>query len=877
MNLFDWYFRQIVNQSEMDQAFVWGEEADWDLVKDLMMRPDAGGNEYGGILDGGAVTEQAVPDLTVQVSAISAFGKSGERIKDETPSVNVDVSQDEYGTSTAVTVGGESRIISVFARFKRNPTTPAVDGNGLTVYTRQLESMEYFVRMGTSAVTPTPPPLLSDALLLKDITRANGQMTIQNTDMDDSRREDWIRFSGAAILSDFIHGTAKSAFLEVFQILDLLSSGGATFSFTDDWWNSQAVQGSAPPITSVGEALNAIVYDLSLAASPEGAQYIGKAATTGTPGGYCDYAANSVAGFIGNLCTTLANHISGGAPQHSAVSIGTGIYDNFRFIYVTDANPLSGSGDITNASGGEGIIIYNYDPNANVVLIQVTVDIAWNTFGNGVDDANPFVSAECYINGTAQMIDDIADGSNLQTVLEEIVVQIARRPDIDDDHVITGDRNFQGQFYTERNMSGHNVAFGYGDPDGAIAQMGQGNWNPGSNAWPLGGHNNTTVANLSNLVDICRAWDFVKNRHAVLVVGDETRVGMCTYNVQTSHYITDSYMFMTNVAGTKLEVVDSNYEAWAICSNGRQIFVLVGDGPTPGPPTVGASIYCYDAAYWEDGGNMRCLWATSVGTIAGLTTRKTDCRIIANTSYVWALLSGENCATQTPLVRMNTTDGLGVLRGKGEGSLLGGTPYPSGGLCMTGAQNIFYTCHNGTLPELVPATAAVGSTGFGIMTPTNVEPIRDICVVGQIIVMPNPRHTALDEIHIDTWDWVLDAQNVQDFRLPLVDHAYYGSQCSFDGTRFWITFVDLNQVAMTGEMRCVASIHAGQFIRYSDSNEPTYWPRFMINKPRTTDFTKDVNPGDLMGRCVAWGPGLFYLLQEASDNEVNFMPLAGLY
>ena len=302
MNLFDWYFRQIVNQSEMDQAFDWAEEAQWDLAKDLMSQPVLGGAFYGGIQDGGTVTEQAVPDLTVQITDIVAYGKSGEPIKDETPSVNVDVSQDEYGTSTVVTVGGESRIISIFARYKRDLTTPAVDGNGLTVYTKRLDSMEYFVRMGTSAVGPSAPPLLSDALLVMDIARANGQMTIQNTDMSDSRREDWIRFSGATILSDFIHGTSKSAFYEVFQILDILAAGGATFSFTADWWDSQAVQGSAPPIIFVGEALNAIVYDLSLAASPEGAQYVGKAATTGTPGGYCDYAANSIAGFIQNLC-----------------------------------------------------------------------------------------------------------------------------------------------------------------------------------------------------------------------------------------------------------------------------------------------------------------------------------------------------------------------------------------------------------------------------------------------------------------------------------------------------------------------------------------------------------------------------------------------
>jgi len=321
MDKYNWYFKQVVSQGEMDQAFDWSEEADLLVVQDLMSDPGSvGGPFYGGIVDGGDVSEQTVPDLTVAISAMRAWGKNGERIHNDAPTTNVDVSVDEYGTSSSVSTPGESRIISVFARFKVDLQDPAVDGNGLTVYTKQMETMEYFVRMGSPNVSPSAPALLNDAILLVDITRAQGQSTIQNGDMDFSRREDWCRFTGTTITS-FVHGTPKEAIRALFGYVDTGFSGGSPFSFSEDWYNavSVGVSGGAAP-TTVAEALNAVVEDL--AATGYGGALVGTAAISGTPGGYGDFPANSITGMLANISNAIAGHINGGAPMHpsSAVS-----------------------------------------------------------------------------------------------------------------------------------------------------------------------------------------------------------------------------------------------------------------------------------------------------------------------------------------------------------------------------------------------------------------------------------------------------------------------------------------------------------------------------------------------------------------------------
>lgn len=298
MNKRDWYFKQIVSQSDLDEAFDWVEDADRDIMADLMSEPVSGSVDYGGIMDGGVVQEQAVPDLTVQIDAIIAWGKAGERLKDTTPVTNVDLSQDEYGTSTVVPTPGQERVISVFVRFKGTLQNPEVDGNGLTVYTRRIEAIEYFVRQGApSAPTATPPPLLSDALLLADITRANGQTTIQTSNISLTRREDWIRDIGTT-LGSFVKGTAKEAIKALFGFVDTASSGGGAFSFGEDWYGSVApgVVSGAP--ATIAEALDAIVEDL--AATTGGSDLIGSPLIAGSPA----LAAGSV---LDQLTTLLAN------------------------------------------------------------------------------------------------------------------------------------------------------------------------------------------------------------------------------------------------------------------------------------------------------------------------------------------------------------------------------------------------------------------------------------------------------------------------------------------------------------------------------------------------------------------------------------------
>jgi hypothetical protein len=255
MNKRDYYFKQRVSQGDLDQSWDWAEDADHAMMED---------NTFTGIVSGMAVSESGPPDLNVHVSGpATAYDKDGQRIYIADVDTVVDCSVDEFGVSTAVTTPGESRIVSVFARFKRNPTDPEVDGNSLTVYTKQWESAEYFVRMGSpSAGTPTPPALLSDALLVIDLDRAYGQTSYQSSlNFNYDRREDWYRELGTVLtnIGTQTWGTAKAAITDLYQRVDVLSGAtGIPFTPTANWHT-----GSPLVSTNVGAAINEIVSSLA--------------------------------------------------------------------------------------------------------------------------------------------------------------------------------------------------------------------------------------------------------------------------------------------------------------------------------------------------------------------------------------------------------------------------------------------------------------------------------------------------------------------------------------------------------------------------------------------------------------------------------------
>lgn len=269
MDLYDFYYRQIVTQSEMDWVFAAAEQADHNISVDDLMT---------GIVDGLDVSENgAGADLSVDITSGVAYTSDGARVAESEALTNLDCSVDEYGVSTDVATPGNERWLTVFARFTRLLQEPKIDGSGLQVYTKQLEDCELIVHQGAEAVigVATRPALIDGAVLLADINLVYGQTTIQTaTHIFENRRQDWMRLTGTT-LADFIHGNAHDAIEALWNILDGWAGIGSPFSFTSTWYGSLAVAGPSAPIESVAEALNAIVYDLALSSATPGAIRVG--------------------------------------------------------------------------------------------------------------------------------------------------------------------------------------------------------------------------------------------------------------------------------------------------------------------------------------------------------------------------------------------------------------------------------------------------------------------------------------------------------------------------------------------------------------------------------------------------------------------------
>lgn len=176
----DFFFRQRVKQEELDQVFDDAEAADQAIVVDT---------DYFGVLIGLDVSEHSPNNLTVDVTGGTARTRTGQRVY-VPASQQVNCAVDFQNVNTAVGGVGNSRIISVFIKFTRNNQFPRTDGNGITVFYDRLESFRFFVKQGAEALSPTPPSLELDGVLLCDITLTHGQTTITNGDISIARRED---------------------------------------------------------------------------------------------------------------------------------------------------------------------------------------------------------------------------------------------------------------------------------------------------------------------------------------------------------------------------------------------------------------------------------------------------------------------------------------------------------------------------------------------------------------------------------------------------------------------------------------------------------------------------------------------------------------
>lgn len=262
----DFFFKQLVTEAELDAAFDGLENADRNLAIDLNLV---------GIAYGLEVTQQAVPNLTVQVAGPgAAYDQLGERMV-ITATQNVDLSVDENSVSTTVSTPGNSRILSVFLKFRRLLTDLRTDGNSLPVYFDRAESFEFKVAMGAEAASPVAPALRSDQILLADVTRAFGQTTFVNANISTTRRQHMFKTTASTSGLTVNQGRLIQAFQSlVDQIGGQSGSGGAGvmgIGARTTW-----LGGRTNPAATLFAAIDKIITDLAATtASDDGAERIG--------------------------------------------------------------------------------------------------------------------------------------------------------------------------------------------------------------------------------------------------------------------------------------------------------------------------------------------------------------------------------------------------------------------------------------------------------------------------------------------------------------------------------------------------------------------------------------------------------------------------
>ena len=179
MNRRNFYYRQLVAEADMDEVFDLAEDADRALMVDQGVI---------GILDGLDISEAGAPDLTVECDAGVAYDQDGQRMY--VPSVQtVNLAVDSDGNSTDVNTPGNIKWLSVFLRFKQDLSNPKTDGNNVTVQYDVDESFEFIVEQSAEDVAPSRPALKSDAILLADIQRNEGDTTIENAEISTTRRQ----------------------------------------------------------------------------------------------------------------------------------------------------------------------------------------------------------------------------------------------------------------------------------------------------------------------------------------------------------------------------------------------------------------------------------------------------------------------------------------------------------------------------------------------------------------------------------------------------------------------------------------------------------------------------------------------------------------
>ena len=726
MDIFDWYFKQIVTQSQMDWAFDRVQNAMHGISLDTDML---------GILDGLDPQQHApTPDKNVDVVGPGvAYDPEGQRIYVADTLSVVDCSQDEFGTNTDPPTAGWWRYISIFVRFERDLTEPALDGNNVVVYTKQLEDAEFFVRIGAEAATgpgAVPPPLMNDAVLLVDILVQQGFTAILNTDMDFSRREDWVRFAGATI-GDRVYGTSKEATEDMLALIDAWG-GALPFTFTSTWFGAAPVLGPAPPPTTIQTALDAIVFDLAQAGpGPSGSDLIG--VTDSGPFPFVTpWAAANLQSVLMGIATDLDAHIGGAPPQHPASAI---TFTPYGFIGATDvqaalqevvddlangALPTLGAalvGFLTTAwtaagwpVGGVGDV---YGALNNIVQTLM---------GQGAGTAGANYLGTEPIAGSPESI----GASYVMAVLTAIYGHLNDRTERATDEVVTGGWDFDNGLVTPTRLRDvNNVLFrdnplfktirgGSQAPFGTRGNLSSGLQIAGAHwACPWSGFNSISIGGTSNLNYITMTHDASTGKNRRIVISDDVTFSLVWLDTE------DPTSFGT-IPCAPLFPAGPTYAFVGMCSDERYIYIKVLN--------TGTGTYLVNAI--DLTGAVRAGWPPLGTTLPGaggspLTPPNYNGNLIVAQldgaeQYATTLASlneWQNGGSNAMVSILNAATGAINASGDGDlpavaGPTLPANCYPQGGLVSDGT-NVWFTWKDSTATTGGFATAVIAAPGGG--------------------------------------------------------------------------------------------------------------------------------------------------------------------
>lgn len=337
---------------ELNEGYDGLEAADRDMVVDFALI---------GVTSGGIVTQHSpTPDLTVDVTAAVAYDQSGRRV--QFPSTQTqNLALDSNAVSTAVTGGANSKIVSLFIRFKRDESDPRVDANAVSVNFVQDETFEFVVVQGSEGLTPAPPALLSDGILLADITLVHSQTQIHNGDISTSRRQAAFSIQAGSLV--VVAGSPEASDLAILVLLNDHITGvsnehpatAITYGGSGPWKDTTTI----PNTGSVEDAIDAIVSSLG---GNTGAGKVGTAAfTAGTVG----YSNSSVQTMLAALAQAAGINYAGGvAWKDGSTNPATNVEDQIDSMLAA----------LVNTSGQGGACIGN-TPAGNVSATSVQAAI----------------------------------------------------------------------------------------------------------------------------------------------------------------------------------------------------------------------------------------------------------------------------------------------------------------------------------------------------------------------------------------------------------------------------------------------------------------------------------------------------------------------